>query len=367
MILSNGPRKRSRSHSSGRMAALDGLRAVSIGLVLLGHVSGTQGFSDFRLSRFLGDYANLGVIVFFVISGYLITTLLLEENERCGDISLRLFYARRFLRLMPALILFIAAVTVLQSVQAIHLNPGDLASALTYTVNFRSQPSHYIGHLWSLSVEEQFYFLWPAVLVMIGARKASIAAGGMLFLSPLSRLLALLYHWPGAIFPSVADSLACGCLLAIWGSTLQKKRWYTNLLAHRVFLPGAVATIFFCNAIRVYLLGITLGVSAINVLCALIIHRCILFKTKSRAFLSTRPLVLVGELSYSLYLWQQLFLDRHSGWFVCRFPENLLMAVLCASASYGFIERPLNALRRKLHPAALPVLETEIQSRKVCL
>ncbi len=81
------------------MPALDGLRALSIALVLLGHTSGTRGFPDTHFARYIGDYANLGVIVFFVISGYLITTLLLEELDRYGTISLRLFYARRALRL----------------------------------------------------------------------------------------------------------------------------------------------------------------------------------------------------------------------------------------------------------------------------
>jgi peptidoglycan/LPS O-acetylase OafA/YrhL len=320
-------------------------------LVLLGHVSGTQGFLDLRLGRFLGDYANLGVIVFFAISGYLITTLLLDEHVRFGRVSLRLFYARRFLRLMPALLLFIGCVVGLEMAGVVRLNPGDLLAALTYTVNFRSSTGHDFGHLWSLSVEEQFYFLWPALLVLVGSRKASYAAAGMLVLSPVSRLLAMQHNVPSSIFPAVADSLACGCLLAIWGDALRRRDWYRMLLASRWFVPVAVILMFFCNGIRVYAVGGTLGVSAINVLCALLIHRCILVESPVTVFLSLRPLVLVGELSYSLYLWQQLFLNRHSSWAVCRFPVNLVLALLAAFASYYIVERPLNKLRRKLRPA----------------
>ncbi len=330
---------------------LDGLRAVSIVLVLLGHVSGTQGFPDTHLDRFLGDYANLGVIVFFVISGFLITTLLLEEQQRTRRISLGLFYARRFLRLMPALFMFIACVVALQSLGAIRLNPGDLTAALTYTVNLRSSTSYYIGHLWSLSVEEQFYFLWPAALVLAGTRRASYVAAGMILISPMSRLWALQHHVPTSIFPCVADSLACGCLLAICREGLEAKGWYRMLLARPWFVPAALFVMFVSNAARVFLIGSTLGVSVINVLCSLIIHRCMLVRSRLTTFLSLSPLVLIGQLSYSLYLWQQLFLNRHSLWLVCRFPINLLLAVLIASASYWLIERPLNQLRLKLHSA----------------
>jgi peptidoglycan/LPS O-acetylase OafA/YrhL len=333
------------------LAALDGLRAVSIGLVILGHVSGTQGFPDTHLDRFLGDYANLGVIVFFVISGYLITTLLLEEQNRFKRISLRLFYARRFLRLMPALFMLIACIVILQAFGVLRLNPGDLTAALTYTVNFRSNTSHYIGHLWSLSVEEQFYFLWPASIVLAGTRKASYAAGAMILISPVSRLLALQHHVPGTIFPCVADSLACGCLLSICGQGLERRGWYRAVLVQPWFVPAAVVLMFLSNAVRVYVVGITLGVSAINILCSLIIHRCMLMPSRLAAFLSLPPLVLIGQLSYSLYLWQQLFLNRHSTWLVCRFPVNVLLAALVASASYYLIERPLNRLRQRLHPA----------------
>jgi peptidoglycan/LPS O-acetylase OafA/YrhL len=339
--------------SSRRLAVLDGLRAISISLVLLGHVSGTRGFPDLNLSPYVGDYANLGVIVFFVISGYLITTLLLEEHQRFRRISLSLFYARRFLRLMPALFAFIGCILVLEKMGLIQLMRRDLLAAITYTVNFRSDTSYHLGHLWSLSVEEQFYFLWPAVLVISGTRRAGYAAAGMLVLSPISRLWALHHNLPSSIFPSVADSLACGCLLAIWGESLGSRKWYRSLLAHSWFMPAAVVVVFFCNAMRVFQIGATLGVTAINLLCAVAIHRCMLVKSPLTTFFSLRPMVLIGELSYSLYLWQQLFLNRHSAWAVCGFPLNLFLALLAASASYFVIERPLNQLRRKLHPKRL--------------
>lgn len=200
-------------------------------------------------------------------------------------------------------------------------------------------------------MEEQFYFLWPASLVLAGTRKASYAAAGMILISPVSRLWAVQHHVPGSIFPCVADSLACGCLLAICGQGLERRGWYRKVLAQPWFVPAALVVMFFSNAVRVYLIETKLGISAINVMCSLIIHRCMLVRSRLAAFLSLRPLVLIGQLSYSLYLWQQLFLNRHSTWLVCRFPVNVLLAALVASASYYLIERPLNQLRLRLHPA----------------
>ena len=99
--------------TSKRIPSLDGLRALSISLVLLGHLGGTRGFPVVELG--VGDYAHLGVVVFFVISGFLITRLLLAEQAKCGYISLKLFYARRTLRLLPASYAYIACILLLSS------------------------------------------------------------------------------------------------------------------------------------------------------------------------------------------------------------------------------------------------------------
>jgi len=330
------------------MRALDGLRAVSIAFVLLGHLSGTRGFPQLEIEPVIGDYANLGVIMFFVISGFLITTLLLEEHQRFGGISLRLFYARRVLRLFPAFLLFVSFLIAVQLFGLIRLNPGDLLAAMTYTVNFRQGSSWYIGHLWSLSVEEQFYLLWPAVLVVAGYRRSIWVAAGMILISPIARLLAVQNHLPGSIFPCVADSLACGCLLALCGDRLRLRAWYTRLIAWPYFVPVAILVIFMCSRLRVYLIGITFGVCVINILMSMIVHRCVLMQSKLSEVLATPVLVGVGVLSYSLYLWQQFFLNRNSTWAICQFPLNIFLALLAASVSYGFVERPLNEFRKKL-------------------
>jgi peptidoglycan/LPS O-acetylase OafA/YrhL len=336
-----------------RLPALDGLRAVSICLVLLGHLSATRGFPNLTFERWFGDYANLGVMVFFVISGFLITRLLVEEHTRTGRISIPLFYARRILRLFPAFLLFLACLMAANAIGWIQLQHGDITAALTYTVNFRSSSSWYIGHLWSLSVEEQFYLVWPAVLVLCGLVRARWAAASMILLSPAARLIAVHQHLPGSIFPCVADSLACGCLLALCGDAMWKRRWYRSLLTWRWVVPTLLVAVALCNRSRVYAVGIAAGVTAMNVLLAVLIHYCVSVRSIFTKILSSPPLVGAGILSYSLYLWQQVFLNRTSNAVVSSFPLNLLLAIVVAYGSYSCVERPLNGLRGRLRSRSL--------------
>ena len=201
----------------GRIPSLDGLRALSISLVLLGHLAGTRNFPSIPE---LGNWqlGNLGVRVFFVISGFLITTLLLEESDRTGTVSLRQFYLRRCFRIFPAFYVFCAVLFILEQADVISLRPGDLISAVTYTINYHHDRAWYTGHLWSLSVEEQFYLIWPAILLFAGVRGGLwVAALAMLIAPPLRLVMGF---WPalrpgiGETFPSVADALATGCVLA---------------------------------------------------------------------------------------------------------------------------------------------------------
>jgi peptidoglycan/LPS O-acetylase OafA/YrhL len=121
-----------------RIPGLDGLRAVSILFVLSGHLVGNP----------FGDLANLGVRVFFVISGYLITLLLIREEGKTGTVSLRQFYARRALRIFPASYSLVLVVTAAYILGVIDLHRGDLLHAYTYTMNYSVDRSWWLGHLW---------------------------------------------------------------------------------------------------------------------------------------------------------------------------------------------------------------------------
>lgn len=331
--------------------SLDGLRAISILMVLVGHLNGTRGF--FRADFGIGDYAHLGVIVFFVISGFLITSLLLLEHEENGAISLKLFYARRAVRIFPASYFFIACVGILWWMGLAPMHPGDFWHAVTYTVNYLPNPSWHIGHLWSLSVEEQFYLLWPFAVLAAGPRRAPWIAAAVILAGPPARIVQwFLFRGTAyrdlAFFPVVADSLAAGCLLASVKAWLERQNWYLFLFKPAVSTV-LLALVLVINRYTGYTVVDVFGTSIINVLLAILIHRSV-YCTGDAAgrILNWKPVAFVGVLSYSLYVWQQPFLDRNSGAWISAFPQNLVLAFAAALGSYFLLEKPLLKLRRRL-------------------
>lgn len=311
----------------------------------------TRGFGELDLG--IGDYAHLGVLIFFVISGFLITTLLKEEFALQGAISLTGFYARRTVRIFPAAFVYLAVILTLWRVGVIDVTLRDMIHAATYSVNFQSLPSHAVVHLWSLSVEEQFYLLWPFAFARLGPRRAVWVAVAVVLIAPLARIgdrLFLLdtpfHNLP--MFPMVADSLAVGCLLAEWKGRLALFGWYRALLKPLPSLVMVVGVLL----IHPYMnrtVGLVIGTSAINVLIAILIHRCLLVQQGAWfRILNWKPIVWIGGLSYSLYLWQQLFIDRSGGLWMNWFPQNAVLAVVAALASFYLVERPLQGLRRRL-------------------
>ena len=153
---------------TGYIAGLDGIRALAIGLVLFSHSVIFGEFTRLHLVGLGGGYA--GVAVFFVLSGYLITTLLLREEERTGSISLGLFYMRRALRLFPALWLYLLVVGAIWLAGGLPNHPWhSFVSSFFYIRNLVGR-GHETDHLWSLSIEEQFYLIWPLVLLCLPRR-----------------------------------------------------------------------------------------------------------------------------------------------------------------------------------------------------
>jgi len=337
--------------SSSHLPSLDGLRAISIALVLVGHLSGTQGFITLDLG--VGDYAHLGVLVFFVISGFLITNLLLSDYARNGSISIKLFYARRSLRILPASYCYLACIFLLWLAGIVHLGRSDLWHAITYTVNYMPNPSWQIGHLWSLSVEEQFYLLWPFAIVTLGPRRAVSVAVVVVLLGPMARSAAWLFlrgtpYLNVPMFPAVADSLAMGCVLAKIRNWLEGQRWYLRLFSP-IHSLSMLILIFVINRYMGFTVVGVIGTSLINLCVAILVHRSV-YKSHDwmGRILNWGPIAFVGVVSYSLYLWQQPFLNRHSTAWVSSFPQNLIFAVIASLASYLLLEKPLLKLRHRL-------------------
>jgi peptidoglycan/LPS O-acetylase OafA/YrhL len=322
------------SPSSRRsIPSLDGLRTISIVLVIFGHLYLTANYPRNEVTRFLAQFAHLGVQIFFVISGFLITTLLLKEKAKNGSIDLVKFYLRRTFRIFPAAFFYITAV-------AIVARPGYLVYAYTYMMCYASQARPWVlGHLWSLSVEEQFYLVWPGALIL-GFRWRKSIGFAVLLLAPLARFL----FWQAGMheideyFPAVADSLIMGCLLAFYREPLKLRfPWLTKTA---VFAVLGLLVLFSSHLLPKVRLQIAFG-GIVPLIIALF-----LFSAIERAdwFLNNPLTKALGILSYSLYLWQQPFLNRnvHTWW--TAFPVNILLALLCALGSYWVVERPFLTL-----------------------
>jgi len=342
------PAKLSKADGQGRLRSLDGFRAISILMVLCGHLTGTQGFPI--TSRHLATVlSHLGVTVFFVISGFLITTLLDAEYRLTGAISLRNFYARRALRILPAFVVFLASLVVAGTCGFATLTGTDVVASLTWTVNYFSTRSWAIGHLWSLSVEEQFYLLWPAALALAGATRGLRVAVAVFLLGPLTRLLMHLFFRGSPlrdleVFPAVADSIAIGCCVGLMRSSLVCNRTWLWLTAPRRLLALFAGALLMETFSGYTVVDVTLGPLKLLCIAALveggtrydgIAHRC----------LNWSPIVWIGTLSYSLYLWQQPFLDRSRTSALNAFPQNLLCAGILACMSFYLVERPMLRLR----------------------
>jgi peptidoglycan/LPS O-acetylase OafA/YrhL len=342
------------------LPSLDGLRAISIALVFIGHVSGTKNLGPLTALSFLGNVGHFGVVIFFVISGFLITRLLIQEHHKTGHVSLTRFYARRALRIFPASYAYIGIMGLLSALGIISLARHDLLFSVLYLVNYKLDRSWFIGHLWSLSVEEQFYLLWPLAFTILGRSKRwAWGAAAFVVLGPVARILGWLFlrHTPYVdleMFPMVADSLATGCLLAVLRNWLERQELYLRLFH---WLPSLVMVVIVLtlNRFMHYTVVNTLGFVLINILLAILIHRSVYcWRDTWGRFLNCKPVRTVGLLSYSLYLWQQPFLDKESNSWIASFPQNILLAISAATLSYLLLEKPLLKLRGRLRSTRGP-------------
>jgi peptidoglycan/LPS O-acetylase OafA/YrhL len=338
-----------------RIPSLDGLRAISIALVLLAHLDGTQGFPSMPFLARMGNVGFFGVRVFFVISGFLITTLLVNEARTTGRISLKLFYFRRLMRIFPASYVFLACMGGAAAIGWITLRPWDLLAGFAYLTNYHPDRAWFTGHLWSLSVEEQFYLLWPGVLALAGVRKGLLVAAAVILGAPAVRVFTVLFLPVserlaiGESFQTVCDALAMGCLLAGYRGELAAIPRYLGFLRSRGFwlVPAGVVAAFILS--RSAKFGYPIGETLMNAGIALCIDRFVRYPdgVVGRC-LNTRPMIFVGNLSYSLYLWQQPFLNRNVASLWTSFPLNLTLAFACAMASYYLVEKPCLRWRGRL-------------------
>lgn len=295
----------------------------------------------------------LGVFCFFVISGYIITLLLKKERETTGTISIGAFYFRRAFRILPPLFFFLGGLAVLTKFKLSESSPREILLSLTFLRNYRPSIFATMRHLWSLSVEEQFYLLWPFLYLRLSNKNAVRFLLVVIVATPILRLIlfkfgasSLTLEWHSE---SVADGLAMGCLLAICEDRLRANPVYRKFVTSpfALILPVVTAAGAWQGFPLLYqAVGKTIIFLSVALSIDVVIQRHDSWVGK---LLNKPPLAQLGKLSYSLYLWQQLFLLETKGsqpyaWF----PLNLAFTLGMAAISYHLIEQPAIKIGRQL-------------------
>jgi peptidoglycan/LPS O-acetylase OafA/YrhL len=326
--------------------SLNGLRALSIFAVLVSHAQDRS----FHLPTSSGG--QIGVNVFFVISGLLITLLLIKEEETNGSISLKDFFIRRSLRIFPVYFLLLFVYFVLQTLHVLSIPQTSWISSLTYTRYFFSGEWE-TGHLWSLSVEEQFYLVWPFVFVYL-KNKRVLFAWAVVLIVPIVRFcteINFMHH----MFTR-GDAIMWGCLFAVYYKPLVefiKTKPTIVLLAPFVTLLICLASkkIFHVSnhTTPYYVIQALAGSYGMltNICIGFITLVSINFQNNLYfSFLNSKIMNYLGMLSYSIYIWQQLFFSDHIG-VLSHFPYNICLIFIVAMISYHFIEKPFLTLKSR--------------------
>jgi peptidoglycan/LPS O-acetylase OafA/YrhL len=331
----------------GHVPALDGMRGVAIAAVLVYHAGGASG-------------GYLGVDLFFVLSGFLITSLLLEEHAEHGLVSLRRFYLRRVRRLMPVAV----AGIVFSEIALLGGYIGWPALSGVFAFFYVENLAHFlhdapvagVGHYWSLSQEEQFYLLWPPLLVLLLRRRvnarrllAGLVLAALAVIAHRSSLHdSLRLYGPDAR----SDGMLLGCALAV--------AWKAGIVRpHRAWrLAGILAAAGFAVAagLATWSTGEAYGVTAANLAAVTMIASVIMAPQGWLPWLlSLRPLRRLGVISYSLYIWQPLVASVTGLHGIAM----LVAATVAGWGSYRLIEEPFRR-GRAARPEPAPSLPAAV-------
>jgi peptidoglycan/LPS O-acetylase OafA/YrhL len=356
------------SDSSGAVSAyrphLDGLRAVAVYLVVLFHAG-----SD----RFTGGY--IGVDVFFVLSGYLVTQLLLRDISALGSIRLGRFYSRRFRRLLPAafvtLIVTAAVYTAIASPLEVSDAAGSFKAAFLYSANwyFIHQARGYFGadisanpvlHFWSLAVEEQFYLLWPLTLGALFAvtrrldprRRKRVVQAVIAIGAVTSAMFALSLRTsnPNRAYYGAdtrAYELLAGALLALLPGLVVRASRYRRTF--RVATAVSIAALLVVASSWVDLDAIERGIAVTAITCAFLVSIEAVEGGIVKRLLSSNAVVYLGKISYGTYLWHWIVILVALRAFhpspVATAAIAFLVATALASLSFEMLERPVRMSR----------------------
>ena len=334
-----------------RVPTLDGWRAVAVTAVALHHLARCFYPHEADYAQSITRFGAFGVDIFFGLSGLLITKLLLQEWRKSGCFDLRGFYIRRAFRILPPYLMLLAVFTA----AGLWRSKLEALSCLLFFRNYAPDPAVNEGtqHLWSLAVEEHFYLFWPGLLAWIGVRRSKSAAIGLALGVAVWRMIDS--QLPAPLLPLLPqhfrtdlrlDALLWGCAVAFLledeaerarlAKQLRFGAWVTaaGIVGLSIAIYSPLSSVFVAVLIPILLAG-----TATNPEWLL-----------SRA-LELAPVTWLGRISYSWYLWQQLFLMpgwAHPTHWWQRWPENLPASLAVAALSYYCLEKPLLAVGRDL-------------------
>lgn len=331
-------------------------------MVIGAHAARTADFPQYLIPY--TDYlwsGGLGVRTFFVISGFLITWLLLREQVQTGRIDLSAFFKRRILRIFPVFYAFLFFVLALSFLIHRDFSAAEWLSAATFTRNYYYQGHWTTGHLWSISVEEQFYLIWPFVLTILTTRyRMVVAAIAVIIAVPCIRVLLHIspWRWVGEYaFFTHADSLMWGCLLAIMinSNFVDMMRIYLCRYRRLIQALGIIAIyIAWMLSLHGKLGMLTVPLNpTIQAFCIAMLIASVVLVEEGTLFrlLNLKIVAAVGVISYGLYIWQQIilypagYLDGDLWWRA--FPQNIILVFLVASLSYFWIEKPFLNFKKR--------------------
>jgi peptidoglycan/LPS O-acetylase OafA/YrhL len=329
---------------------LDGLRAIAVFIVMAAHAGAPYVLSG-----------GTGVDIFFVLSGYLITSILSAEAQSLGRISFRNFYARRFLRLAPCLAMVVGFYLITTLVLQHDLPLKNAAIALTYTANWVNALTGIdlgaLDHCWSLATEEQYYLIWPIVISALERSGRTPLDKGLLLLG--LAVLAAVYRF-AMVGTFTAEHIYYGVDTHIDGLMLGSSLNYllksrlTTKFSENALLPSVIGLALMPHFLtwRSPLMG-KYGLFATAVMAAVVVVTLVNSRDSALSrFLSVAPLVFLGRISYGLYLWHvpifavlTHFMPHAK--FRIAFPVKISITIAVACASYYLVEVRFLALKRQ--------------------
>lgn len=360
-----------------RIQGLDGVRALALLLVLLSHAAATPRFVWPALLEYLPQIGKFGVLLFFVLSGYLQTRLLTGDEARFGRISPRRFYAKRLLRILPLILVYLSFVLMWGATTRYDVSHLDVASVL---LCFK----HVVGgaplliHFWSLSIEILFYVVWPVVLLRLTPAQRPRAALSLIVLLPLTTpLIQWLRPDSEMLYLSQyfrAEAILLGCWLALAqqapGTTPVALAWIERRPDICLFTGFAVALLAEFAKSALPSRSADGALYFVQVAAAgTMVYAAMLCRWRGvRAVLDSAAGRWLALVSFGTYVWQQFFFfgnpnDWQDAWlprplllWTFWFPCNVLAALAAGALSYYLIERPLHAWRERLATSRSPSL-----------